>query len=173
MLPHLIRKPTRLAEYDYSCTGGYFITLVTQNREHLFGEIINEVMQINSNGKIVSEEWTRSPFIRKEITLDAWCVMPNHFHAIVMIQGLEKTATKDHESKPVPRLIQPKSLGSLIGGFKSAATIRINASRQTPGLPVWQRNYYDHIIRDEDDLNRIREYISNNPLKWELDMYSK
>jgi putative transposase len=173
MLPHTVRKPTRLAEYDYSCTGGYFITLVTQNREHLFGEIIDEVMQINPNGMIVSEEWILSPFIRKEVTLDAWCVMPNHFHAIVMIQNLVMTSTHDRDANVVRKLIRPRSLGSLVGGFKSAVTKRINEGRQTPRLPVWQRNYHDHIIRDEDDLNRIREYISNNPLKWELDKYSK
>jgi REP element-mobilizing transposase RayT len=169
MLTHPVRKSTRLVEYDYSSVGGYFITLVTYDRLHLFGEIIAGIMQSNPLGQIVAEEWLRSPMIRKEITLDEWCLMPNHFHAIVMINENGQSPAKKPDFKEKGQFQQTKSLGSFVAGFKSAVTKRINETRQTPGIPVWQRNYYDHIIRDEDDLDRIRNYIASNSLKWELD----
>jgi REP element-mobilizing transposase RayT len=94
--------------------------------------------------------------------------MPNHFHAIVFIKEIGQTNSLTNISKST-FLRSSRSLGSLVAGFKSSVTTKVNLFRGTPAFPVWQRNYYDHIIRDEADLNRIREYIVNNPLKWELD----
>jgi putative transposase len=173
MVDHPIRKPTRLAGFNYSWEGAYFITLVSHDRQHLFGKIKDGDFISNPIGEIIQKEWIRSAEIRSEIELDDWCVMPNHFHAIVCIKETNPVVTQN--LIPRPKFLQkPRSLGSLVSGFKSSVTLKANQWRGTPGLPIWQRNYYDHIIRDEMDLNRIREYILNNPLKWELDKeYSK
>jgi len=168
MIEHPNRKSTRLAGFDYSSAGMYFITLVTHERRHLFGEIITGEMILNDFGKLAASEWLLSGQIRQEIELDEWCIMPNHFHGIILLKEnkqrglLSGTCVNGIDRKP-------KSLGSLVAGFKSSVTHKINERRGTPGIPVWQRNYYDHIIRDEEDLNRIQEYIINNPLKWEID----
>lgn len=157
------RKRTRLAGFNYSNSGGYFITLVTHERINLFGEINNGVMVTNAIGRIVCDEWVRTTEIRPYIQLDEWCIMPNHFHAIVLINKsfTPVTGSSFHRT--------PHSLGSIIAGFKGSVTKRVNGINGSQGSPVWQRNYYDHVIRDDVDLNRIREYISNNPAKWELD----
>jgi REP element-mobilizing transposase RayT len=129
-------------------------------------------MRVNSNGKIAHEEWLRSREIRKEIGLDVFVVMPNHIHGIVYIYDDVVGATsrsplpkRDHH----PHGPSPKSLGSLVAGFKSSVAKRINSLKHTPGSPVWQRNYYEHIIRDEKDYERIANYIATNPTNWEED----
>lgn len=164
------RKSIRLPEYDYSRPGAYFITIVTKNREPLFGEISNGEVILYPLGKIVYEEWLRTPIIRSEIILDSFMVMPNHIHGIIQI--LDNDSTKipvgAHSRAPLLQR-QTKSVGSFVAGFKSIVTSRINEYRKTPGCPVWQRNYYEHIIRNEDDLRITREYIHNNPLRWEVD----
>jgi putative transposase len=109
----------------------------------------------------------RTVYLRKEILLDEFIIMPNHVHGIVMITESDLGAT----SRLPLQTKGPKSrsIGSFIAGFKSSATKRINKMLGTPGMPVWQRNFYEHIIRNEYDLNKIREYILDNPLRWELD----
>lgn len=118
-------------------------------------------------GEIVRDEWLKSCAIRSEIKLGAYIVMPNHFHGIVYIASTDLIRGGDRPATPIGP--KPKSLGALMAGFKSAVTKRINEMRRTPGATVWQRNYYEHIIRNEADLDRIREYIENNSLRWELD----
>ncbi len=157
------RKPIRLSGFNYANSGGYFITLVTHERINLFGEIINGEMVTNGIGRIVCDEWVRSAKIRPDIELDYWCVMPNHFHAIIIM----KESFSPSPGSALHR--SPHSLGSIVAGFKASVTKRVKGINGSQGLPVWQRNYYDHVIRDEEDLNRIREYIINNPSKWELD----
>jgi REP element-mobilizing transposase RayT len=157
------RRSIRLKGYDYSQAGAYFVTICTQNRECLFGDVLNGEMVLNDAGKIVADEWMRTGEIRDEIELDEWVVMPNHFHGIVMIRRGDRPVAP---TLPGPR---PKSIGSLMSGFKSAVTKRINDIRNSPGAKIWQRNYYEHIICNENELNSIREYIVNNPLKWEFD----
>ncbi len=168
MTDHPNRKPTRLAGFNYAQVGAYFITLVTQNRQHLFGEVIDSEFKANSIGEIVKSEWEHTGNIRSEVELDYSCVMPNHFHAIVFFKRNDLTNVIQEISQP-EFIRRPRSLGSLVAGFKSSVTTKVNQFRGTPGSPVWQRSYYDHIIRDETDLNRIREYIVNNPMKWDLD----
>ena len=183
------RRSIRLHGYDYSRKGAYFITLCAKNRQCLFGKIADDKMVLNEYGKIVQDEWMESSKIRKEIKLDYFIVMPNHIHGIIFITnrntplrstdandvgatppngGTSRPAPPQAESPP-PRGPKPKSLGSFVAGFKSIATRRINELRKTPGVSVWQRNYYDHIIRNENELHQIREYIVNNPAKWEYD----
>ena len=191
------RKSTRLPNYDYSQNGAYFITLCAHNRECLFGEIQNGIMIPNNYGKIVIEEWYKSEIIRNEIELDEFVLMPNHIHGILLIDrrgdrldcmdaGGTTPRMEEVEqcTEQLPRATQgavaevalnhapgpkPKSLSSFIAGFKSTVTKQVNNIRNKPGVPVWQRNYYEHVIRNEDDLLQTRGYIVNNPMKWELD----
>ena len=171
------RKSIRLQGYDYSQPGVYFVTICTHDRNCLFGEIVDGRMILNEMGEIVESEWIKSPEIRSEIELDVFQIMPNHFHAVVFIMDLHDddsavgaTGRSPLQSNPNPsKGPRPKSLSSLIAGFKSAVTTNINHFRGIPGAKLWQRNYYDRIIRDDNELNRIREYIIYNPLKWDLD----
>ena len=123
-------------------------------------------MRLSHYGRIVDQEWKISAKIRREITLDAFVVMPNHIHGIIFIEESAVGATGGSPVRSGPRR---RSLGSFLSGFKSATTKRINDLQRTPGLSVWQRNYYEHVIRNEQSLDRIREYIANNPARWDFD----
>ena len=163
------RRSIRLQEYDYSRAGAYFVTICTKNRKCLFGDVIGGQMVLNDAGQIVVDEWTKTALIRDEIQLDEWVVMPNHFHGIVWItHGTARHCRGDRPVAPTAGP-QPRSLGAMIAGFKSAVTKGINELRQTPGAKLWQRNYYEHIVRNENELNRIRQYIINNPENWKSD----
>jgi len=170
-VPQRNRCSIRLQGYDYSQAGAYFVTICTQNRECLFGEIANGEMRLNDAGRMVVHEWIKTAEIRDEIELDKWVVMPNHFHGIVVIAGtVGAHGRAPLQSSTHHGLYRPaKSLGSLMAGFKSAVTKRINEIRATPGTKLWQRNYWEHIVLNEPELNRIREYIHNNPAQWEQD----
>ncbi|PSB02986.1 transposase [Merismopedia glauca] len=170
------RRSIRLPEYDYSGSGSYFLTLCTYQRQCLFGDVVDGAMQLNDVGAIVSEEWKRSAIVRHNIELDASVVMPNHFHGIVIINkpvGAQCIAplpqSPIHNQQTYKLHRKPQSLGSFVAGFKMSVTKRINAIRETPGIPVWQRNYYEHIIRHEKEWHILRQYIANNPQSWELD----
>ena len=169
------RRSIRLRDYDYSQPGAYFVTICTAERVCLFGAIADDAMHPNAWGDIAAEERLRSGEIRREIGLDAFVVMPNHVHDIVFINetvgaipAVEATGPMRQRVAPLPGP-PPRSLGAFIAGYKSAVTVRINRMRGTPGAPVWQRSYYDHIIRDEAALDRIRRYIAENPARWPHD----
>jgi len=168
------RHSIRLRDWDYRTAGAYFITIVARGRECLFGDVVDGLMNLNAYGRIVHEEWMRSTDIRSEIALDAFVVMPNHIHAIVIIRNVGaygRTPPVAHGAGAHSRvpLRPPRSLGSFIAGFKSVATKRINETRGTPGIPVWQRNFYERVIRNDRELNAIRQYITDNPANWEQD----
>jgi len=170
------RHSIRLSGYNYAQPNAYFVTMCSNQRECLFGEITDREMRLNEYGQIVHDAWLRSEEIRREIELDAFVVMPNHIHGIVIIHDVGadciRPLSRAHGRAPLPpaqHQRKPHSLGSFIAGFKSATTRRINAIRDTPGLPVWQRNYYEHIIRNEDELHCIRQYIADNPMRCEMD----
>jgi putative transposase len=147
------RRSIRLKEYDYSQPGGYFITICTHNREPIFGNIVNGKMELSLYGKIVSTRWRNLQRRHKYMDLGAFIVMPNHFHGIIVIRsGAKRDAVPD-----------------IVRGFKTFSARRINQERDTPGNPVWQRNYWEHVIRDQDSFRRIHDYISTNPLRWHLD----
>jgi len=195
------RRSIRLKGYDYTQAGVYFVTIVTQNRACLFGDIVAGEVRLNAFGQAVAETWLWLATQYGYVELDEWVVMPNHLHGIVVITetgdgcptdgggvgGGSRTAPTvigatgggggvRGGSRTAPTVIastapmvKRKPLGRLIGAFKTVSTKRINEYRGTPGVVVWQRNYYEHIIRDERSLNRIREYIAANPLRWHLD----
>jgi REP element-mobilizing transposase RayT len=146
---------------------------VAHRRLPLFGEITAGVVCLNVCGEIARAEWANTAAIRREIALDEFVIMPNHFHAIVIIMECDggsvgarrrRAPTIEQFSKPVAG-----SIPTIIRAYKSAVTTRINQIRGTPGTPVWQRNYWERIVRNGDELSRIREYIRNNPVSWETD----
>jgi putative transposase len=146
------RRSIRLKEYDYSPAGGYFVTVCTHKGECFLGKIVNGKMVLNEYGKIVRDEWLKTKQIRKNIKIDEFVVMPNHVHGIIIIMDsgrgtLQLAPTVEQFAKPVSN-----SIPTIIRLFKSATTKRINQIRHTPGIHVWQRNYYEHVIRNEDDL---------------------
>jgi REP element-mobilizing transposase RayT len=175
------RRSIRLKGYDYTQAGAYFVTIVARGRECLFGEIAAGEMQLNEWGRIVEHEWRQTATVRPNVTLDQFVVMPNHIHGIIILNdpdivgATRRVAPTTPRVTPIPSVVptpigpQSGSIGAIIGQFKSIVTKRINATRQTPGAPVWQRNYYEHILRDEAALNRIRQYIGDNPRQWAED----
>ncbi|MCX6154169.1 MAG: transposase [Candidatus Kapabacteria bacterium] len=168
------RKSIRLKEFDYSQAGYYFVTICTYQREHLFGEIVDGKIQLNEFVEIVKEELLTSEEIRKEIKIDYYSIMPNHIHAIIIIDKHNNVASGNVGANGrSPLRMQPKSLSSFISGYKSVCTKRINEIRNSPGIPLWQRNYYEHVIRNEKELYEIRNYIEYNPLNWKDDEYNK
>lgn len=138
-------RSMRLEGYDYSQPGGYFVTVCTHNRMCLFGEIASDEMWLNKVGRIAKDEWLRTLTIRSEIQLDEFVVMPNHLHGIVLIRPQQNDsvvgANSNSPLQKVPFRSPSKTIGSLVRGFKSASTRRINALRNLPGVPVWQRNF--------------------------------
>ena len=166
------RRSIRLQGYDYAQAGAYFVTVVTHGRECLFGEVVGGDMRLNNAGRVVEQCWRDIPRHFMHVALDAFVVMPNHVHGIVVIT--DSVGAKNFSPLPdgvaasqTPFLSPSRTIGSIIRGFKIGVTkwLRLNMNIPT----IWQRNYHEHIIRDEDDLCRIREYIVNNPLQWEVD----
>lgn len=165
------RRSIRLPGFDYTQDGSYFITICTIDHICIFGNILNGKMVLNEFGKIVKTEWLKTAEMRNNIEIDEFVVMPNHIHGILNIVSCGGTmhrapTTPQFESfgKPVPG-----SIPTIVRGFKSTVTKQINVMRNAPGTSVWQGNYYEHVIRNETALNRIRNYIICNPSKWQTD----
>jgi REP element-mobilizing transposase RayT len=152
------RRSIRLRGYDYAQAGAYFITLCAQDRERLFGRVAGGAVVLTDIGRIVAEEWERTPALRPNVELDAYVLMPDHMHGILVI-----TQRDDGAAAPqaVPALRSPaRTVGAIVRGFKGAVVRRV-------GRPIWQRDFYEHIIRSEAALERIRRYIETNPARWE------
>lgn len=163
------RQTARLPGYDYSQAGGYFVTICAYKRIPIFGNIVLGKVVLNDCGKTVADSWLETNDIRPQIEICDFIVMPNHLHGVVMIRP--DCRGTQMRARPVEKFGSPTSdsISSIIRGFKSATTKRINELRQSPGLPVWQRNYYEHVIRDEADMSRVCEYIGQNPARWAED----
>ena len=177
MAPDTKQRPhrsLRLRDYDYSQEGAYFITICTHKKMSLF-----ENEHISA---IVDKCWLGIPVHFPNVQLDEWVIMPNHMHGILIITDKCKDATYfttsifnvrrgDPMGRPYirPHGPAPDSIGTIIGQFKSIVTKRINKLRETPGARLWQRNYYEHVIRNETDVNEIRQYILDNPAQWGMD----
>ena len=171
------------------------MTICARDRECLFGDIVNRKMQLNESGIIVRDEWMRTEDVRPNIGLDEYVIMPNHFHGILVINppvGERRCLAPERQKQPNKNIngyrndtvhianpgaahrVAPTctsgSLGAIIGQFKSLVTKQINQSRNTPGMFVWQRNYYERVIRNEKELIKTRQYICNNPAQWDIDV---
>ena len=163
---HKTRKSIRIKGYDYSKPGHYFITICTENRSCLFGNVHNRQMVLNDMGGMIGKVWNELPEHYQHVELDAFIIMPNHVHGIIVLRpdpiivgaGFKPAPTKKRHALP-----------EIVRGLKTFSSRRINEIRNTLGVKLWQRNYYEHIIRNENELNKIRKYIQENPLKWETD----
>ena len=155
----------RLPWWDYAGAGWYFVTICTQNRQCTLGEVVEGSVVLTPAGQVVKEEWQRTPTVRPNVGLDEFVVMPNHIHGIVALTGDSgKTSHRDVSTK---NRLRPHSLGAMIGQFKSVCTKRIRGAGFSQFS--WQARFYEHIIRDERSLESIRQYIEDNPAKWEFD----
>jgi len=180
------RRSIRLKGYDYTQPGGYFITICTYQRECLLGEIIDDEMVLNPAGEIVQHAWDDLPNHFPNVVLDQFCIMPNHVHGIVILKELPAGWDDDlntagssrrggsqtrpyYDDQPINPKNQHHGLPEIVRAFKSFSSRRINELMESPGVPTWQRNYYEHIIRNRRELNAIRNYILANPLNWKLD----
>ena len=163
---HHQRRSIRLPGYDYAQPGAYFVTLCTHDREALFGEVMADAMRLNPYGEIVSMVWQDLPRHYPRVELDAFVIMPNHVHGIIVLNDDDGVGAG---LRPAPTLTKRHPLSEIVRAFKSFSARRINALRATPGVPVWQRNYYEHIIRNELEWDAIRKYIDLNPDRWALD----
>jgi putative transposase len=192
------RRSIRLRGYDYSSPGAYSVTICTQDRLSLFGDVVEGRMVKNLAGDLVHSAWWRLTSDYPYLDLDAFQVMPNHIHGILVIRRGESCVRPengsilvprrgeprvrlqglgDHKDRPNARGTVPGSVGRIVQGFKSEATdayIRGVREQGWPRFPgkLWQRDYYEHVVRDEDELERIREYILTNPARWTSDRYN-
>jgi putative transposase len=172
------RRSMRLKGYDYSQDGAYAVTICTFQRECTLGEVSDDgVMTINAWGEIILEEWLKTPLIRSYVDLDAFVIMPNHMHGIIVITESQNRqpnnlgTTRRVVPKERPRGAVAGSLGAIISQFKAVVTKRINHLRGTPQASVWQDRFHDNIIWNEPMLNRFRFYIENNPSQWAADRH--
>lgn len=155
------RKSIRLKYYNYASEGMYFITICIQNRRNILGNIKNGKVELNNYGKIVEEEILKTNKIRNNVIINEYVVMPNHVHIIIQI--IETLENKQGVCN-TPLQTPGKTIGAIIKGIKGVSSKQI-------GYSIWQRNYYEHIIRNEKEYYKIVEYIRNNPLRWEDDTY--
>ncbi len=163
------RRTIRLREFDYSLPGGCFFTISSFQREFLFGSINEEKTALNAFGKIVQSCWDTLNRHYNNIDLGSFIIMPNHVHGIIVIRDSNIDLRQNIRAGLRPAPTKNGSLPEIIRVFKSFSTRTINELRKSPGIPVWQRNYYEHIIRDDEELGSIREYIENIPKNWMMD----
>lgn len=143
------RKSIRLAGRDYSAPGSYFVTMCTLNRHAALGTMAAERVVLSRSGQIVAETWRWLARQYSYVSLDEWCIMPDHFHGILSLHDERGAAVR-------------KTIGGLIGAFKTRSTSEINRLRNAPGEPFWQRDFWDRVIRDHVDLERVRLYVRQN-----------
>jgi len=183
-------ESTRLKDYNYSRNGAYFVTICTKNSMHLFGSIVDQKLIPNRQAEVVTECWLDLPAHYTNCVLDKLIIMPNHVHGIIIIDNeIAETGLKLNNTivatglkpdkvvvetglKPVStagRVAKPYPLSEIIRGFKTFSARKINEYQNTRGKAFWQSRFFDHIIRNREELKRIRQYIIENPLKWELE----
>jgi len=161
---HPIRRSLRLPGYDYSNEGTYFVTICTHNRRCVLGEIIDGSFRANAEDNIVKECWYELPYHYAGLALDAFGVMPNHVHGVLAF--LDDVGAG---LKPALAGKPRRNLAEVVRAFKTFSSRRVNGLRGTRGVAVWQRGYYEHIVRGEKGLSEIRRYIADNPKNWEMD----
>ena len=179
------RRSLRLEDYDYGTAGAYFVTICTQDRACLFGDVVDGAMCLNEAGQMVAALWDGIGARFSGVEIDQFVVMPNHLHGILVLSDgdaagatIERATTRVAPTDPsivgAPLVGARVRLGDVVGAFKSLATTSYIDGVKTKGWPafrgrLWQRNYYEHVIRDERALNRIRRYVDDNPARWEFD----
>ena len=163
------RHSVRLRYYDYSAQGRYFVTICTNNRECLFGRVADNATILNQNGAIIQKIWNDLPNRYDGIILDAFVVMPNHVHGIIEIIGCADPIVGAIHALPLQVKRRQMLFPKIIGYFKMNSAKHINELRHCSDVSVWQRNYYEHVIRNNASLDRIRNYIINNPSNWTND----
>lgn len=177
------RRSVRLQGYDYAEAGAYFVTVCTHGRLPILGDVHDGFMDLSALAEVVAECWRWLGEQYRYVAIDEFVVMPDHLHGIVLINdtlaepergvvGRGGAAMGGSRTAPTGRLEsneRRKPLGRLVGAFKTISTKRVNALRGEPGAQLWQRNYYEHVIRGERALNRIRQYIIDNPMRWHDD----
>ncbi len=156
------RRSIRLRGHDYSQPGLYFVTICTQDRECLFGEIRNGKMLLNEAGAAVLQTWNALPERFAPVETDSFVVMPNHVHGVIGLYPVRQAKRGAASRSPI-------TLGRIIRAFKSLSAMAASRLLHRAGRPLWQRNYYEHIIRRGRDLDDLREYIRQNPVRWEED----
>ncbi len=159
------RKRHRYPGYDYSQPGAYYFTIVSHSRDKLFGNIVDGKCEYNSFGKIVVTTWQGLAERYPYLLLDESVLMPNHFHGILFY-----TETRTNNGERIVEIIKVKPLGQIIGAFKTTTAKQINLLRGTPGASVWQADFYERIIRNDFELDSVRNYIQANPVRWESDL---
>lgn len=173
-------QSTRLKDWDYSWDGAYFVTICTKNHDNGFGRIIGGELKETKLARIVRKSWLDLPNHYKNCVLDEFVIMPNHIHGIIFLNSgnlYKNLVVTDFKSenlvetglKPVSTIVVKNSLSEIMRGFKTFSAKSINKIRHSPGRPFWQSRFYDHIIRSEGVLSKIRQYIKDNPFKWHLD----
>ena len=172
-----VNKPTRrslrLKGFDYAQPGAYYVTVLVQKGWPLFGEVVEEQMRLNDAGKMVRQVWDALPVRFPAIELDAFVVMPNHVHGIVAITRPAGAQRADGQCPANTPDHNPVTLGDVVSAFKSLTTAEYASNVKSMKWPpfrgrLWQRGYYDHVVRDDESLRKIREYILGNPTLWAL-----
>jgi REP element-mobilizing transposase RayT len=164
-----------LKGYDYSQGGAYFITICVQGGKSLFGSVVDGKMELNDAGKMIRTVWGELPEFYKQVEIDEFSVMPNHVHGILVIVGAGPRACPDCQNLGQPRGVAPTmSLSDVVRNFKTMTTKRYVDGVKNNEFPpfykrLWQRNYYEHIIRNDESLGKIREYVLTNPECWPTD----
>ena len=165
-MQYKLQKRYRLPEYDYSQEGCYFITICTRNQECYFGKIIKEKMKLSTIGKVAKRYWLRIPENYMNVELDEYTIMPNHIHGILIIKNKCRNTPWHVPTKNLHPLVK-NSISSIINHYKG--NIKRYCNKNKMEYFEWQSRFFDHIIRNEKSLNKIRQYIIYNPSKWEID----
>ncbi len=158
------RRSIRLKDFDYAAPGGYFITLCTHNRKPLFGEIACGAMLLNECGLAVQAAWGELAGHYPHVTVDEFAVMPNHLHGILVLGADEENARAAR--RPAPTNAIRQGVPVIVRTFKTFSAKTVNAACNTPGAAVWQRGYFERVIRGDESLGCVREYIRQNPARW-------
>ena len=168
------RRSIRLPGYDYGQPGAYFVTICTHRRLCLLGEVVDGRVVFAAAGGLIRRVWHHLPGRFRGVRLDAFIVMPNHVHGLLFLPGsVGAGLAPPHDSaargEPGAASRAP-TLADVVRAFKSISAVRVNRALRRTGLPLWQRDYYEHVVRDQDELARLRQYIAENPLKWDEDV---
>ncbi len=171
---HPTRKPLRLREFNYSSNGAYSVTIVAHERAELFGAIANDVVVANPAGVAVTDAWNTIPERFPTVELDAFMLMPNHMHGILWLLDEPSVSGVEGAASSAPTTTDPRrpALGTVMRAFKSISAREVNRIDDRTGS-VWQRNYFETIVHNQKQLDALRQYIEDNPLKWALDEENK